>query len=119
MPTPHQKPKKSATSRKNPRKSAQSRNVPEHFHSNREAVEMTIEILHGLGRLEKIDSATVTIARLLASAVDETPNSYGLWKQYREAVAQLRGIGDSDDQDFTAYMEQLDAALRDTPPPAP
>jgi hypothetical protein len=77
---------------------------------------MTIEILFGLGRLEKIDSATVTMARLLANAVDENPSNPGLWKQYREAIYQLRSIGDSDDQDFAAYMEQLDAALRDTPP---
>jgi hypothetical protein len=77
---------------------------------------MTIEILHGLGRLEKIDSATVTMARLLASTVDENPASYGLWKQYREALLQLRAIGDHDDQDFAAYMEQLDSALRDNPP---
>jgi hypothetical protein len=116
MSTPHQKPKKSVTSRANPKKSAQSRKVPEHFHSNRDAVEMTIEILHGLGRLEKIDSATVTMARLLASAVDDSPSSYGLWKQYREALLQLRAIGDNDDQDFAAYMEQLDSALRDLPP---
>jgi hypothetical protein len=117
MTTPHQKPAKAARSRTKSNESAQKRNVPEHFHSNREAVEMTIEILFGLGRIEKIDSATVTMARLLATAVDENPQSHGLWKQYRETVAHLRGIGDSDDADFAAYMEQLDAALRDTPPP--
>lgn len=119
MTTPRRKSTKAAQAAKNPRKSTQKRNVAEHFHSNREAVEMTIEILFGLGRLEKIDAATVTMARLLASAVDENPASHGLWKQYGQAVAQLRGIGDSDDQDFAAYMEQLDAALRDTPPNQP
>lgn len=106
-------PRKSASNRT---KSAPKRNIPEHFHSNRDAVEMTIEILHGLGRIEKIDSATVTMVRLLATAVDENPKSFGLWRQYRDALIQLRAIGDQDDQDFAAYMEQLDSALRDTPP---
>jgi hypothetical protein len=116
MTTPRKKQTKPAEAQANPAKSQKTRNVPEHFHSNREAVEMTIEILFGLGRIEKIDSATVTMCRLLATAVDENPKSFGLWRQYRDALIQLRAIGDQDDEDFAAYMEQLDAALRDTPP---
>jgi hypothetical protein len=116
MTTPHQKPAKAARSRTKPKEFVKKPTFPEHFHTNREAVEMTIEILFGLGRLERIDSATVTMARLLATAVDENPKSQGLWKQYREAIHQLRAIGDSDDADFAAYMEQLDAALRNDPP---
>jgi hypothetical protein len=116
MTTPKPKPAKSGRTRANPAKSKTIRQVPEHYHSNREAVEMTIEILFGLGRLEKIDSATVAIARLLATAVDENPKNAGLWRQYRDAIFHLRAIGNNDDQDFAAYMEQLDAALRDIPP---
>ena len=90
-----------------------SRRIPANL-TNRDAVEMTIEILYGLGRLEKIDSATVTLCRLLADSVDANPTSHGLWRQYREAVERLRAIGDSDEQDFAAYMDFLDSEIRDS-----
>jgi hypothetical protein len=100
-----------AKKRKPAKKAEESRQIPANL-SNREAVEMTIEILYGLGRLEKIDSATVTLCRLLADSVDANPTSYGLWRQYREAVERLRSIGDSDEQDFAAYMDFLDSEIR-------
>jgi hypothetical protein len=100
-----------ANKKKSESNPVESRRIPSNL-SNRDAVEMTIEILFGLGRLEKIDSATVTLCRLLADSVDANPTSHGLWRQYREAVERLRAIGDSDEQDFAAYMDFLDSEIR-------
>ena len=112
--TDRAKSRKIASNKSKPaKKTEDSRRIPANL-TNRDAVEMTIEILYGLGRLEKIDSATVTLCRLLADSVDANPTSHGLWRQYREAVERLRAIGDSDEQDFAAYMDFLDSEIRDS-----
>jgi hypothetical protein len=104
--------RKSAAIATNPRKSPR-------FATNAEAVEATIEQLHHAGRLEKIDSATVEIARLLAAAVDASPENANLWRQYREAVLELRHVGVNDADDFEDIIEAIhrDAALRDPEKP--
>ena len=75
---------------------------------------MTIEQLFIAGRLEKVDSATVEAARLLAVAVDSSPENANLWRQYREELLELRSIGAADRDDFDEMLDSLhrDAALR-------
>jgi hypothetical protein len=85
------------------------------YGSNVVAIEVLIETLFALGRLEKVDSARVEICRLLARAVDEHPENANLWRQYREAEDILRQVGANDVEDFNEVIASIwrDAALRD------
>jgi hypothetical protein len=85
------------------------------YGSNVVAIEVLIETLFALGRLEKVDSARVEICRLLARAVDEHPENANLWRQYREAEDVLRQVGANDVEDFNEVLASIwrDAALRD------
>ena len=87
------------------------------YGSNVVAIEVLIEALFTLGRLEKVDSARVEICRLLARAVDEHPENANLWRQYREAEDVLRQVGANDVEDFNEVIASIwrDAALRDAP----
>lgn len=87
------------------------------YGSNVVAIEVLIEALFTLGRLEKVDSARVEICRLLARAVDEHPENANLWRQYREAEDVLRQVGANDVEDFNEVIASIwrDAALRDSP----
>ena len=85
--------------------------------SNELAIEVLIESLYRLGRLEKVDSARVEIARLLARSVDSNPENANLWRQYREAEEALRTVGSDDVEDFNQVIASIwsESALRDSP----
>jgi len=85
--------------------------------SNVLAIEVLIEALFRLGRLEKVDSARVEIARLLARSVDANPENANLWRQYREAEDALRTVGSDDVEDFNQVIASIwsESALRDAP----
>ena len=87
------------------------------FGSNSLAIEVLIEALYLLGRLEKVDSARIEIARLLARSVDAHPENANLWRQYREAEDALRTVGANDVEDFNKVIASIwtDSALRDSP----
>jgi uncharacterized protein YyaL (SSP411 family) len=87
------------------------------FGSNSLAIEVLIEALYLLGRLEKVDSARIEIARLLARSVDAHPENASLWGQYREAEDALRMVGANDVEDFNKVIASIwtDSALRDSP----
>jgi len=111
---------KSGKIRKNPVKKKKTTDIPKKsgtisYGSNVAAIEVLIEALFALGRLEKVDSARVEICRLLARAVDEHPENANLWRQYREAEDILRQVGANDVEDFNEVIASIwrDAALRD------
>ncbi len=113
-------PKKKKITRKNPKESAQikknTRKVTNSIYgSNRVAMQILIDTLWNMGRLEKIDAARIEICRLLADAVDANPENANLWRQYREAEEVLRSVGAKDVEDFNAVIASIwsDSPLRD------
>ena len=80
--------------------------------SNRAAIELMISALDELGRLEKIDSARLEIARQLATQCDENPDNGFLWRQYRDAENALRTVGNGPIDDFAELMRDLDSEIR-------
>ena len=72
-----------------------------------------IGALRAAGRLERVDSARVQIARRLARAVDENPENVGLWQQYRAAEAVLREAGQNDGDGLEDLFAAFDSAVRD------
>jgi uncharacterized protein YyaL (SSP411 family) len=116
------KPQKNKIIKKNLNKKRVKTENPRHspttfFGSNSLAIEALIETLYLLGRLEKVDSARVEIARLLARSVDSNPENANLWRQYREAEEALRTVGSDDVEDFNQVIASIwsESALRDSP----
>jgi len=66
---------------------------------NRTAVDLTIDALRHLGRLDQIDESLVAAAESLADAVDADPGHASLWREYRAAITELRSVGHVEDND--------------------
>lgn len=75
--------------------------------TNVEAFAATLGVLRKLGRVEALDAAQVQLVASLAAAVDADPQSSGLWRQYREALADLLRADDDADQELTKALEAL------------
>lgn len=58
--------------------------------TNVAAAEATISALDATGRLESVDAAVVQAVRSMAEHLDQDPGNAALWRQYREAVRELR-----------------------------
>jgi hypothetical protein len=78
--------------------------------TNLEAFEATLAELQKLGRIETLDAAQVQLVRSLAVAVDNDPLASGLWRQYREALADLLRADDDADQELAQAIEALRSA---------
>ena len=74
---------------------------------NRTAVDLTIDALRHLGRLDQIDESLVAAAESLADAVDADPGHASLWREYRAALMELRSVGNVDSQDDDEFYELL------------
>lgn len=77
------------------------------YATNTTALNATLAELHRLGRIETLDAAQVQLVRSLAAAVDDDPASAGLWRQYREALADLLRADDDADQELAEALEAL------------
>jgi hypothetical protein len=77
------------------------------FASNAAAFAATLSELVKLGHIEPLDAAQVQLVRSLAAAVDDDPGSSGLWRQYREALADLLRADDDADQELAEALEAL------------
>ncbi|MGH2711383.1 MAG: hypothetical protein ACRDH9_09300 [Actinomycetota bacterium] len=76
--------------------------------TNRAAIEQTLRAIPG----EAIDAARVQMLRSLAAAVDTDPTNAQLWKQYREALADLLREDSSVDGDLHAALEAIRGAAQ-------
>jgi len=64
-----------------------------------------------MGRLEPVDGALVNAFLGLADAVDAAPENAALWRQYREAEADVRRVGVAHDPDAVqALLDQIAGA---------
>ena len=103
------------TASKKPAKKTPTRAKSREISANLEAIDEMIGALAAAGRIERVDSARVQIARRLARAVDENPENVGLWQQYRAAEQALREVGTNDDGDsLESLFAAFDAADRNT-----
>lgn len=79
--------------------------------ANRKALEKTISILHGLGRIEDIDAARVQTLRSLADELDRDASNAQMWRTYREAIEDLMGPDDNGNE-----IDQLIAEINSRAP---
>jgi hypothetical protein len=83
---------------------------------NASAVEVTLTELERMGRLEEVDAAQVAALRSLAQAVDWWPDNAQLWRQYREALADL--THDDDDGELDELLAEIRGGSEVGDPPA-
>lgn len=81
---------------------------------NIDALEKTLSTLRNLGRLEAVDAALVQALRSMAESLDRDPSNAALWRQYREALRELRA--DESDSSVDADIEALYSEVRDSSP---
>ena len=110
-------PVKSGRSSAKPKKSAASPKKSPEIQSNLAAVEDVISWLYQRDALGKVDSATVAIARTLASTLDDPDQRKNarLWKEYRETLSVLIKAGEERKNEFDDVLRGLEASLRDNP----
>ena len=75
--------------------------------ANLAAADRMVTFMRDGGRLEEIDEPRVAAMLTLARAVDSDPLNAGLWREYREAEAALRGVGVMERDDHDALMAML------------
>lgn len=73
--------------------------------SNVEAARQTIDAIREAGRLEPIDSAQVQGVMSIAAALDLSPFNSQMWREYREAIGELRA--DDGDDGIDALLAEL------------
>jgi hypothetical protein len=73
---------------------------------NRKALERTLSILRGLGRIEEVDAARVQAIRSIADSLDKDDSNAQMWRTYLEALDDLmRQDEDADDELARALAE--------------
>ena len=75
--------------------------------TNRAALETTLSELWRLGRFEKVDEARIQTLKSLAAAVDVDPFNAQMWRQYREALADVLRVDDDADDSLAAALEEI------------
>lgn len=78
--------------------------------SNLAALQVTLGELGRLGRLEDIDTAQVHAVRSMARALDIDPFNAQMWRQYREAVADLLATDDDVDSALEQALAEITGA---------
>ena len=106
-PTNQPKSKKVTQSRKKPQ-------VNDRFQakSNRASVDLVIQKLAELGRLEDVDVALLNLARAAATLVDDQPTPAAI-KEYGAILTRITTIGKEADNDFALLVDQLRTEIRD------
>lgn len=83
---------------------------------NAAAIEVTLTELRRMGRLEKVDEASIQAVRSIAEALDLHPFNSQMWREYREAIGGLTAddsnAGSSAIDDL---LDELSAPVRDQP----
>lgn len=62
--------------------------------TNVEALEETLQCLAGTRRIEAADAAQVQALRSMAAALDADPSKAALWREYLDALAEVRRTDD-------------------------
>lgn len=77
--------------------SERARKAAEYLPANRVELDRTLKVLFDTGKIEgEVDAARVAAVRSLAVAVDIDPGDAALWREYRQALAELFADDDSD-----------------------
>lgn len=80
--------------------------------TNAAALELTLSAMANCGRIEDIDAAAVQALRSMAATLDEDPTKAALWREYLNALAEVRRANDDADSGLADAL----AAIRGAAP---
>lgn len=63
--------------------------------TNAQALEKTLTCLSDTGKVEDVDAAAVQALRSMAAALDEDPTKAALWREYLDALSEVRRADDT------------------------
>lgn len=79
------------------------------------AVTETLSAMADLGRVEAVDEALLESVRVLADALDHDAANAALWREFRGALDDLRGLNvANDDPELEGLAAEMRAAMGDT-----
>lgn len=78
--------------------------------TNAQALEETLSILSNTKRIEDVDAAAVQALRSMAWALDEDPSKAALWREYLNALAEVRRADDDADGGLNDALAQIRSA---------
>ena len=80
--------------------------------TNAAALEKTLAVMTSTGRIEDIDAAAVQALRSMAAALDKDPTKAALWREYLDALAEVRRANDDADSGLADALEEIRSAAK-------
>jgi hypothetical protein len=86
--------------------------------TNLQALEKTLACLQDLGRIEDVDSAQLQALRSMAAALDADPTKAALWREYLDALSEVRRADDDANSGLADALAKVRSAapMGNTPP---
>lgn len=78
--------------------------------TNAAALEKTLSAMANCGRIEDIDAAAVQALRSMAATLDDDPSKAALWREYLNALAEVRRADDSADSGLADALKKIGSA---------
>lgn len=78
--------------------------------TNAAALEETLKCLTDTHQIETVDAAAVQALRSMAATLDDDPSKAALWREYLNALAEVRRADDSADSGLADALEKIQRA---------
>jgi hypothetical protein len=78
--------------------------------TNVQALEKTLACLEATRKVEEVDAAAVQALRSMAAALDADPTKAALWREYLDALAEVRRADDDADSGLANALKEIGSA---------
>lgn len=75
--------------------------------TNIAALEKTLSAMANCGRIEDVDAAAVQALKSMAEALDDDPSKAALWREYLNALAEVRRADDDADARLNKLLQEI------------
>lgn len=78
--------------------------------TNAQALEQTLKCLTDTRKVEDVDAAAVQALRSMAAALDDDPTKAALWREYLNALAEVRHADDDANSGLADALKKIGSA---------
>lgn len=78
--------------------------------TNAVALEETLQCLTDSGHIETVDAAAVQALRSMAATLDDDPSKAALWREYLDALSEVRRADDTADSGLADALAKIRGA---------
>lgn len=78
--------------------------------TNAEALEKTLTCLAATRKVEDVDAAAAQALRSMAAALDADPTKAALWREYLDALSEVRRADDDADAGLADALKEIGSA---------